>query len=366
MIKLLLLCLLATVVTMENDKPSDSSLTTHTTTTEKTDHKATKSHLSDSSPTTHTTTKKTATEKTDHKATKSHLSDSSPTTHTTTKKTATEKTDHKATKSHLSDSSPTTHTTTKKTATEKTDHKATKSHLSDSSPTTHTTTKKTATEKTDLKTTKRTIPQQVSLTCNCNGGLKCQHDHCLITAPNVFCVTTAEQNTLEKAKGKPRSALNQTCQENYDFCNTDITITLNEDVYWRSSTKCCNDSNNCNSASVKAPQPSTTTGNRVCPSCFALNATDCTPTDMNCVESETKCINVTGTVNNGTSTSRFVGRGCASDSVMKIKNDSTLVFGTNTYHFTSITADASQTLGSVPFIFLLSSFLGLLQAKFYY
>ncbi|KAL8219604.1 UNVERIFIED_CONTAM: hypothetical protein K2H54_028523 [Gekko kuhli] len=126
----------------------------------------------------------------------------------------------------------------------------------------------------------------------------------------------------------------------------------------------------CNSHSLNPPPTDSTQGKLVCPSCFAVSGSHCTVSHVKCAASETNCINVSGTVENGNSNSKFVGQGCATSSATLI-NGTTLVFGNATYHFTRITTTevkdgASQTLRSVPFTVFLSSFVGLLQAKFIY
>ncbi|XP_015275482.1 PREDICTED: phospholipase A2 inhibitor and Ly6/PLAUR domain-containing protein-like [Gekko japonicus] len=224
---------------------------------------------------------------------------------------------------------------------------------------------------TDGKTTSKSTSHTGPLTCNCTSGAGCQEHHCTTEQSKHFCVTTAEDIILDPAHGIRSLGESRTCGDNVELCNKTISITLNEHTYWRSNTTCCHNRDNCNSHSIKAPPADTTQSKLVCPSCFAVNSSACVLSSVRCAGLETKCINVSGTVEKGNTHSTFAGQGCATSTADSIENGTTLVFGDAAYHFTRITMTdakdgASQTTRSVPFTFLLSSFVGLLQAKFIY
>ncbi|KAH0631446.1 hypothetical protein JD844_005775, partial [Phrynosoma platyrhinos] len=174
------------------------------------------------------------------------------------------------------------------------------------------------------------------------------------------------------------SHLYQGCQEHsgtFDPCHEKImSITAGKDFSLYSETKCCHMKDNCNNNdSVSVPKEDHKISSWECPSCFALDKDNCTATMTKCVQSQDRCVNITGNFTQDSKTHSFVIKGCATSSTASVlqEKDAKLNFGSVTYTIGRITVkngkdSINRAPGSIVFVVFLPSLLGLLMNKFLY
>ncbi|KAG6921820.1 phospholipase A2 inhibitor and LY6/PLAUR domain containing, partial [Chelydra serpentina] len=115
------------------------------------------------------------------------------------------------------------------------------------------------------------------------------------------------------------------CLSNYNSTiKVPITFTVRNGTNLRINTTQCNDADNCNSTVLEVPTLNATKNGLQCPTCFALNTTDCNSSVTPCTGDETYCMNFTGLLSKDSAISAFVARGCATESTKEIKSRTTL------------------------------------------
>ncbi|XP_042297041.1 phospholipase A2 inhibitor and Ly6/PLAUR domain-containing protein-like [Sceloporus undulatus] len=214
-----------------------------------------------------------------------------------------------------------------------------------------------------------------SHTCYCSKGTDgCTKETC--TTDNE-CIAVAFNNTID-GKEVP-SHLYQGCQdpsETFDPCREKtIFITAGKNFSLNSETKCCHSPDKCNTNdTVHVPTEDHKISSWGCPSCFAFDKDRCNATMTKCVQSQDKCVNITGNLTQGSSTTKsFVLKGCATSSTASVlqEKNATLYFGNVTYHIAHISVGNGKDSiirapGSILFVVFLPSFLGFLLNKFLY
>ncbi|XP_074795187.1 phospholipase A2 inhibitor and Ly6/PLAUR domain-containing protein-like [Natator depressus] len=151
-----------------------------------------------------------------------------------------------------------------------------------------------------------------------------------------------------------------------------ISFTVGNGQYVRINTTRCNNADNCNSGTLEVPTGSTTENGLQCPTCFALNFTVCNSSITPCTGDETYCLDFTGLLKKGSSSSPFQAKGCATASAQDIKPGTTLISVPYTFSFywgSSFSAEriptsgASPALGKFSFALYLPGLTGLLLVK---
>ncbi|CAM4698347.1 unnamed protein product [Caretta caretta] len=145
------------------------------------------------------------------------------------------------------------------------------------------------------------------------------------------CLSVAEDIKLD---GTQDMSFFKQCLSSYKSdIKVPISFTVGNGQYVRINTAQCNDADNCNSGALEVPTGSTTENGLQCPTCFALNFTVCNSTITPCTGDETYCLDFTGFLKNGPSSSPFEAKGCATASAQDIKPGSTLISTPYTFSF---------------------------------
>ncbi|XP_048684722.2 phospholipase A2 inhibitor and Ly6/PLAUR domain-containing protein-like [Caretta caretta] len=183
------------------------------------------------------------------------------------------------------------------------------------------------------------------------------------------CLSVAEDIKLD---GTQDMSFFKQCLSSYKSdIKVPISFTVGNGQYVRINTAQCNDADNCNSGALEVPTGSTTENGLQCPTCFALNFTVCNSTITPCTGDETYCLDFTGFLKNGPSSSPFEAKGCATASAQDIKPGSTLISTPYTFSFywgatvpaEKTTDGASPALGKFSFALYLPGLTGLLLVK---
>ncbi|CAM4625296.1 unnamed protein product [Lepidochelys kempii] len=183
-------------------------------------------------------------------------------------------------------------------------------------------------------TSAQTIPS-ATLTCKtCFGQTKeCSFvpGICQDNKATGGCLSVAEDIKLD---GTQDMSFFKQCLSSYKSdIKVPISFTVGNGQYVRINTARCNDADNCNSGALEVPTGSTTENGLQCPTCFALNFTVCNSTITPCTGDETYCLDFTGFLKNGPSSSPFQAKGCATASAQDIKPGSTLISTPYTFSF---------------------------------
>ncbi|XP_077697299.1 phospholipase A2 inhibitor and Ly6/PLAUR domain-containing protein-like [Eretmochelys imbricata] len=183
-------------------------------------------------------------------------------------------------------------------------------------------------------TSAQTIPS-ATLTCKtCFGQTKeCSFvpGICQDNKATGGCLSVAEDIKLD---GTQDMSFFKQCLSSYKSdIKVPISFTVGNGQYVRINTTQCNDADNCNSGALEVPTGSTIENGLQCPTCFALNFADCNSTITLCTGDETYCLDFTGFLKNGASSSPFQAKGCATASAQDIKPGSTLISTPYTFSF---------------------------------
>ncbi|XP_044847479.1 phospholipase A2 inhibitor and Ly6/PLAUR domain-containing protein-like [Mauremys mutica] len=200
-------------------------------------------------------------------------------------------------------------------------------------------------------------------TCNFAPGT------CQVNKATGGCLSVAEDIKLG---GTQNTNFYKECVSNYKSdIEVPISFTVGNGNYVRINTTRCN-TDNCNSAVPGMPKGSTTTNGLQCPTCFALNFALCNSSVTPCTGDETYCMDFTGFLQKGPSSSPFQAKGCASASDQVIKPGVNLTSTPYTFSFfwgKSVPAEkiptggASPALGKFSFALYLPGLTGLLLVK---
>ncbi|CAM4697055.1 unnamed protein product [Lepidochelys olivacea] len=188
------------------------------------------------------------------------------------------------------------------------------------------------------------------------------------------CLSVAEDIKLD---GTQDMSFFKQCLSSYKSdIKVPISFTVGNGQYVRINTARCNDADNCNSGALEVPTGSTTENGLQCPTCFALNFTVCNSTITPCTGDETYCLDFTGFLKNGPSSSPFEAKGCATASAQDIKPGTFLASGPYIYLCSRATdapaektptspapSGASPALGKFSFALYLPGLTGLLLGK---
>ncbi|XP_073179558.1 phospholipase A2 inhibitor and Ly6/PLAUR domain-containing protein-like [Lepidochelys kempii] len=201
-------------------------------------------------------------------------------------------------------------------------------------------------------TSAQTIPS-ATLTCKtCFGQTKeCSFvpGICQDNKATGGCLSVAEDIKLD---GTQDMSFFKQCLSSYKSdIKVPISFTVGNGQYVRINTARCNDADNCNSGALEVPTGSTTENGLQCPTCFALNFTVCNSTITPCTGDETYCLDFTGFLKNGPSSSPFQAKGCATASAQDIKPGSTLISTPYTFSFywgATVPAEKTPTPNPTP------------------
>ncbi|XP_075764318.1 uncharacterized protein LOC102458237 [Pelodiscus sinensis] len=136
------------------------------------------------------------------------------------------------------------------------------------------------------------------------------------------CLSVAEETSLN---GTVKKFFSRQCFRGYNNqLNVPLTFSVGNGQRVIINVTQCNTTDLCNSA-LPQVSPDTTPNGRQCPTCFALNSDTCNSVITPCTGLETYCLDSTGELSDGSSSSPFAAKGCASASAERVKRGTTLV-----------------------------------------